>query len=75
MSYGGSAEERIVLDYFSKIVASLGQLECAFDHYGFPSMDFAEWLRLRMSEFLYEVACECKHPAFHEEREWRLSLK
>lgn len=72
MSYGGSAEEGIVLDYFGKIVAALAPLAGEFGRYGFPSMDLTEWLSLRMSEFLHEVAFECKHPAFHEEREWRI---
>lgn len=72
MIYGGNKEEQIVLDYFNKIVAALSSLTPGFDKYGFPTMDLEEWLRLRMSEFLHEVAFECKHPAFHEEREWRI---
>lgn len=72
MSYGGSVEQAIVLDYFNRIVAALEPLVGQFDRFGFPTMDLAEWLQLRMSEFLHEFAFECKHPAFHEEREWRI---
>ncbi|SFJ70305.1 Protein of unknown function [Bosea sp. OK403] len=72
MIYGGVAEEQIITDYFGKIVRALTPIEGAFARYGYPSMTFDAWLQLRMSEFLHEVAFECKHPAFHEEREWRI---
>lgn len=72
MLYRGDTEEGIVRRYYDQVVAALAALGGRLDRYGFPSMDLAEWLRLRMSEFLHEVAFESKHPAFSEEREWRI---
>lgn len=72
MIYGGSKEEEIVLDYFSDVAAALAPHTASLDKLQFPSTRFDLWVQLRISEFLYEFSFECKHPAFHEEREWRI---
>lgn len=72
MLYGGSVEEEIVVRYVDRVVAAIGKIEVGADRYGSGKMDLHSWLRLRTSEFFYELAFECKHPAFHEEREWRI---
>jgi hypothetical protein len=72
MMYGGSVEEEIVLRYVDQVVEAIREIETEFDRFGYPQMSLSSWLRLRTSEFFYELAFECKHPAFNEEREWRI---
>lgn len=72
MMYGGSTEEEIVVRYLDQVVEAVREIETSPERYGYPSMSLNSWLRLRTSEFLHELAFECKHPAFHEEREWRI---
>ncbi|UPJ39776.1 DUF2971 domain-containing protein [Bradyrhizobium sp. 40] len=72
MIYGGSVEERIVTKYFSDFASALAPFANRLQTFGWPEMSFDSWLQLRISEFLHEVAFECKHPAFHEEQEWRI---
>ncbi|MBR0706115.1 DUF2971 domain-containing protein [Bradyrhizobium liaoningense] len=72
MIYGGSAEEQIVTGYFSDFASALAPFASRLHTYGWPETTFESWVQLRISEFLHEVAFECKHPAFHEEREWRI---
>lgn len=72
MIYGGSKEEGIILTYFADVAEALAPHAASLDRFGWPSTRFDHWVQLRISEFLHEFTLECKHPAFHEEREWRI---
>jgi hypothetical protein len=72
MIYGGSIEQRIISEYMSDLAVALTPFADRLHTFGWPETSFDLWLQLRISEFLHEFAFECKHPAFHEEREWRI---
>ena len=74
MVYGGSDEETIVSRFFSDFAEALVPFADQLETFSWKETSFDSWVQLRIREFLHEFTFECKHPAFHEEREWRIMV-
>jgi hypothetical protein len=72
ITYGGPDETAQVDDLFARFEPIVETHLQILDNTGWGRQSARNWLSMRFGECLLEMAEEIKHPAFAEEREWRL---